>query len=134
MKLTLKDHVLHWARMLRDGTYRRSALERPRLEKLPPYRATITTLLGQPFEIVDAPSFLEMHEHIWEQEIYRFTPRRDKPLILDCGANIGLSVLVFKQNYADCSIVAFEPDDTVFKVLERNMRRTGLRAVELVLL
>jgi len=132
VKLTLKDHARHWTRLLLDSAYRHAALERHRLEQLPPYRATITTLLGQPFEIVDAPSFLEMHEQIWEREIYRFPPSRGKPLILDCGANIGLSVLFFMQNYPDCSVVAFEPDDTVFKVLERNMRRTGLRSVELV--
>jgi FkbM family methyltransferase len=132
LKDSLKGHLRHWSRMLRDASYRQRAFERHRLERTQPYTATTTTLLGQPFEIVDAPSFLEMHEQIWEREIYRFKPRRDKPLILDCGANIGLSVLFFKQNYPDCSIVAFEPDDTVFKVLERNMRRTGLRSVELV--
>ena len=132
MKLTLKSHALHWARLLRDGPYRRSALERHRLEKLPPYTSTTTTLLGLPFEIVDAPSFLEMREEIWERGIYRFRPRREKPLILDGGANIGLSVFFFKQNYPDCSIVAFEPDDTLFKVLERNVRRAGFPGVELV--
>ena len=132
MKESLKGHLRHWTRLLRDADYRRRNLERRRLEKLPPYTHTLTTLLGSPFEIVDAPSFLSMHGAIWDREVYRFRPRREKPLILDGGANVGLSVYFFKQNYRDCSVVAFEPDDTLFKVLDRNVRRAALQGVELV--
>ncbi len=132
MKESLKGHLLHWTRLLRHTDYRRRTLERRRLEKLPPYTHTTTTLLGRPFEIVDAPSFLAMYEAIWDREIYRFPPRREKPLILDGGANVGLSLFFFKQAYRDCSIVAFEPDDTLFKVLDRNVRHATLQGVELV--
>jgi FkbM family methyltransferase len=132
MKDSLKGHLRHWARLLRDPPYRRRTMEHRRLDKLPPYTHTTTTLLGRPFEIVDAPSFLSMHGAIWEREVYRFRPGREKPLILDGGANVGLSVYFFKQNYPDCSVVAFEPDDALFKVLDRNIRRAGFQGVELV--
>ena len=41
--------------------------ERSRLEKLPPYTSSLTTLPGRLFEIVDAASFLEMYDQIWER-------------------------------------------------------------------
>ncbi|PYQ13199.1 MAG: FkbM family methyltransferase [Acidobacteria bacterium] len=132
MKLSLKRHLRHWTRLLRDSTYRRHALERSRLEKLPPYTSSLTTLPGRLFEIVDAASFLEMYDQIWERGSYRFRPHREKPFILDCGANVGLSVFFFKENYPDSSLVAFEPDDALFQVLERNVRRAGYPGVELV--
>jgi FkbM family methyltransferase len=132
LKLSLKGHLRHWGRLATDSAYRRRAFERHRLEKLPPYTSTVTTLMGSPFEIVDAPSFLEMYEGIWVRQIYRFLPQHPRPFILDGGANVGVSVRFFKESYPGCSIVAFEPDDTLFKVLERNVQRAGSQGVELV--
>src|SRR5262249_43943895 len=83
-------------------------------------------------ELVDAASFLEMYEAIWRRQMYRFPPRGPRPLILDGGANVGVSVCFFKEHYPDSSVVAFEPDDALFKVLERNVLRAGYQGVELV--
>lgn len=47
------------------------------------------------------------------------------------GANIGLSVLYFKDLYPNSTIVAFEPDEEVFSVLQRNIERSGYQDVEL---
>jgi FkbM family methyltransferase len=132
LKLSLKGHLHHWMRLASDADYRRRTIERHRLEKLPPYAPTVTTLMGSPFEIVDAPSFLEMYEGIWQRQIYRFLPQNPRPFIIDGGANVGVSVRFFKEQYPGCSIVAFEPDDNLFKVLERNVRRAGYQGVELV--
>jgi FkbM family methyltransferase len=118
--------------MASDGAHRRHALERHRLEKLPRYTPTVTTLPGRPFEIVDALSFLEMFEEIWEQEAYRFPARGARPLILDGGANVGLSVAFFKTAYPDSEVIAFEPDEAIFAVLERNVKTWGLQGVTLV--
>jgi predicted O-methyltransferase YrrM len=53
-------------------------------------------------------------------KIYRFNSLITKPLILDCGANVGVSVLYFKRLYPDAEIIAFEPDEDVFAILKQN--------------
>jgi FkbM family methyltransferase len=44
------------------------------------------------------------------------------PLILDCGANIGLSSLYFAKNWPSAHIVAVEPDAGNFELLRRNVQ------------
>ncbi len=132
MRLSLRGHLGHWARLAKEPAFLRHRLEIRRLERLPRYTPTVTSLLGKPFEIVDALSFLEMYDAIWEQQIYRFPAERPDPLVLDGGANVGLSVAFFKQAYPLARVVAFEPDPAIFAVLERNVRRWGFSHVELV--
>lgn len=132
MKLSLRGHLRHALRLARDPAYRTQALERRRLERLPRYTPTVTTLPGRPFEIVDALSFLEMFEEIWEGESYLFPARTERPLILDGGANVGLSVVFFKTMYPQSEIIAFEPDERIFAVLERNVKSWGLSDVRLI--
>jgi FkbM family methyltransferase len=62
---------------------------------------------------------------------YHFTASRPDPLIIDCGSNIGMSVLYFKFLYPDAEIIAFEPSRSTFALLESNVRRNGLTKVEL---
>lgn len=46
-----------------------------------------------------------------------------KPLIVDCGANIGASVLWFTGRYPNAHIVAVEPTPSNFALLRRNCSR-----------
>ncbi len=43
------------------------------------------------------------------------------PLILDCGANIGLSSLYFAKNWPSAHVIAVEPDPDNFELLRRNV-------------
>lgn len=70
--------------------------------------------------VVDKSSFLFMYEEIFEKEIYRFQSRKEKTFIIDCGANIGLSVIYFKKLFPNSEILAFEPDPKIFQVLKKN--------------
>jgi FkbM family methyltransferase len=99
---------------------------------MPRYTPTTTALLGPPFEILDAESFLIMREEILEQAIYDFDTETPEPYILDGGANIGVSIFAFKRAYPRARIVAFEPDQKAFDLLQRNVERAGLRDVTLV--
>jgi FkbM family methyltransferase len=47
--------------------------------------------------------------------------RTSTPLILDCGANIGLSSLYFAKNWRSAHVVAVEPDPGNFALLRRNV-------------
>jgi len=64
------------------------------------------------------------------QDYFFLTDRKD-PLIIDCGSNMGLSILYFKQRYPKARIVGFEPDRTTFEILEKNVAANGLSDVAL---
>jgi FkbM family methyltransferase len=67
---------------------------------------------------------------LFENEIYRFNSSNKTPLILDCGTNIGLSVIYFKRLHPDSRIIAFEPDPNIFNVLQGNVE--SFKDVELI--
>jgi FkbM family methyltransferase len=45
-------------------------------------------------------------------------------IIIDAGANIGLSALQFHQRFPEASVIAIEPDPDNFKMLVQNTRHT----------
>lgn len=92
---------------------------------------TKTELLGVPLEFLDGRAFLGMCQEIFLKKSYAFKSRRPSPYIIDGGANIGLSVLFFKNLYPDSTIVAFEADPHIFATLERNVRSCGYGDVDL---
>ena len=58
-----------------------------------------------------------------------FSPDGDRPLIVDAGANIGVSVLEWKTRWPQCEIICFEPDPFTFQVLKQNVEANGLPSV-----
>ena len=103
-----------------------------RLEGLPRYQPASTLLLGRRLQLVDAASFLSAYHQIFKRNIYRFASEIDSPRIIDGGANIGLSVIYFKQLFPHSRITAFEPDAQVFSALRANMKTFGYEDIELV--
>ncbi|WP_135467492.1 FkbM family methyltransferase [Crenalkalicoccus roseus] len=64
------------------------------------------------------------------QDAYRrMLERGERPLIIDCGAHVGLSVLWFRQAFPQARIFAVEPSPENFAVLERTVG--GLEGVTL---
>lgn len=61
---------------------------------------------------------------------YSFKTTSKKPLIIDCGANIGISVLYFKKTVPNCRIIAFEPNPYAFKLLNENIKENTITGVE----
>jgi FkbM family methyltransferase len=80
-------------------------------------------------ESIDESTFVRLVDEIFVRRPYFFQARRADPFIIDCGANIGLATLFFKATYPAARILAFEPDPTLFSVLERNIQRNGLQGV-----
>jgi FkbM family methyltransferase len=74
---------------------------------------------------------LHSYQEIFENEIYRFQSAKSQPLIIDCGSNIGLSVLYFKKLYPNSTIIAFEPDAENFHLLQQNLEKNAIRDVQL---
>jgi FkbM family methyltransferase len=119
----------HWHRLAIYRAHLYKPLEVRRLRALPRYRPARTRLLGPRLALVDAASFLSAYHEIFEKQAYRFPASTPEPYIIDGGANIGLSVIFFKQLYPASRIVAFEPDPRIFAVLERNLQAFGLSDV-----
>jgi FkbM family methyltransferase len=86
---------------------------------------------GKPFEVADPVWDLHSYQEILVSEIYRFEAQTDSPLIVDCGANIGFSVVYFKHLYPRARVIAFEPEPTLYGMLQRNIEAMELTGVEL---
>lgn len=78
----------------------------------------------RPYEV------LHTYKELFETEIYDFKADTSHPFIIDCGANIGLSVLYFKKRYPGASILAYEPDESNFGLLQQNVAQNHLQGVE----
>ena len=74
---------------------------------------------------------LHTYRELFVNELYKFQTIQPSPVIIDCGANIGLSVLYFKQLYPNAQIEAFEPDSQNFSLLTQNCNSNGLKQVTL---
>jgi FkbM family methyltransferase len=72
-----------------------------------------------------------LFKEIFITKDYFFQSDTKTPKIIDCGANIGMSILYFKFIYPDCSIVAFEPNPRAFYLLKKNIEQNKLKNVEL---
>ena len=61
-----------------------------------------------------------------------FTPSNPEPLIIDCGANIGISVLEWKTRWPMARVICFEPDPDAFRLLDMNIQSNGIPGVQCV--
>ena len=75
--------------------------------------------------------FLHSYPDIFLQEIYRFTSAQTNPVIIDCGSNIGLSILYFKQIFPNSKIFGFEADINNFNILKQNIETNGCTQVQI---
>ncbi len=105
---------------------------RPAAPKVARFVPTERTFLGKTVYIHDILSYNMCVNELFVSESYNFKARTDAPYIIDCGANLGMSVIYFKKLYPKASILAFEADDHVFKFLEKNVKSFGYDNVELV--
>jgi FkbM family methyltransferase len=67
-----------------------------------------------------------LFDEIFVDACYLFRADTDCPSILDCGSNIGMSILFFKKLYPSARIVGFEPDPLTFDTLQKNLTRNAL--------
>lgn len=81
------------------------------------------SLRGQEFRAVDGPTFANIYREQFQQEVYRFNPNSRSPLIIDCGANVGIVTAYFKSIFPEARIIAFEPDPQCFAALQFNCSR-----------
>ena len=70
-----------------------------RLKKISGFKNGHIQIKNKPFEFHHARSFYDTYKEIFEENIYQFYSSSESPVIIDCGANMGLSVLYFAEKY-----------------------------------
>jgi FkbM family methyltransferase len=83
------------------------------------------------FQAFSYPSLINMYQEIFLEQVYKADIKSRSPFIVDCGANIGISVLYFKHKFPDSEIWAFEPNPRSFEMLKRNIESNKIRNVRL---
>ncbi len=93
------------------------------------FRINKEKLFNFKLNFTDYSSFLFLFEEIFVRNEYHFETKRENPLIIDCGSNIGVSLLFFKRVYPKSEIMCFEPSKKLFKILKRNIEINKLENV-----
>lgn len=119
LKKSDKLRRFHWKR------------QKKRIRTAPRYLPGQVKLFGKPFRYTDARSMVFTVDHVFNRGVYAFDTDKPNPLILDAGANIGVSLLYFKKRFPDAKVICFEPDRRVFSALETNVKTFGLTHCEL---
>ncbi len=117
----LRQTLAPLKRWIQDPEYRQWVHLTDRLRHWPPLKEKTISFSGLTVRLHDASAFLNMYENIFLHRYYWFKPVRQRPVILDCGANIGLASLWFARSYPGCVLHAFEPDPYLFELLRFNI-------------
>lgn len=102
-----------------------SLIDKIKLHRRKRYTPFSIKFFGKIIKAVDAPSFLGMFIEIYLDEHYKFQAASESPLIIDCGSNIGLANIYFKQRYPNARIISFEADPEIAEVSAANLRAFG---------
>lgn len=105
-----------------------------KLKRVNQHKRELQTVLFDNHSIEFTSPFWFLHsiEEIFVNEVYKFISVKKEPIIIDCGANIGLSILYFKQLNKNSKIIAFEADPIVYSSLEKNIKQYSYNNIELI--
>lgn len=87
---------------------------------------------GMRFIVPDVASFFSTYEELIRRQIYTFKTKSEVPVILDFGANIGLSLYFFSRQYPSAEIYGYEADSTIFDYLKRNVTQFDNGKIHLI--
>ena len=62
---------------------------------------------------------------------YLFSSQISNPIIIDCGSNIGMSILFFKNKFPESTIIGIEANPNAFTLLQKNIKVNNLQNIEL---
>jgi FkbM family methyltransferase len=75
------------------------------------------------------PTLAFLFREVFVDLDYHFVSDSPEPFILDCGSNIGMSLLFFKTLYPQSTVIGFEPARQTFELLKHNVDRNHLPGV-----
>lgn len=100
-----------------------------RLRTLPRFQKGTFSFNEYNIEYSDPLSFYWEYMDIFKRRIYHFESSESKPHIIDAGGCVGMSALYFKHAYPESTILSFEPDPEIFKILKRNIEGNRLQGI-----
>jgi FkbM family methyltransferase len=89
-----------------------------------------THLLGYQIYFHSYPELIDLVEEIFIEQVYNVNVKTASAVIIDCGSNIGISVLYFKIVFPGSTIRAFEPDTLTHDLLKKNIEANNLSGVQ----
>lgn len=131
-KRFFKAGIKHGARLIKDSDYRDYCRLLTLYDKCPRFSEKTLKAGNLKLTVPDVPSFLFAYNEIFLDEIYKFRSAEESPVIIDIGANIGLSILYFKKLYPEARITGYEADPYIFDYLKKNLENNDIRNVRLV--
>jgi FkbM family methyltransferase len=122
--------------MLRNnnGLSRRALLLdyfRIRSRKLLGLRTREVPVLGSSLRVLFPGAGFHLYREIIIAQVYSFSCKSPRPLIIDCGSNVGMSVLFFKKRFPNARVIGIEADPETFRMLEENVKANRLADVTL---
>ena len=92
-------------------------------------REVAVNIGGKKYRITSDDAFLDHIKNGFEPEMVKLfkTLASDSEVVLDIGANIGCTAILFGELAK--SVYAFEPSPSTFRFLEKNIANSGLRNV-----
>ena len=103
-----------------------------KLAGVPRYQPGFVTAGNWQLHYLDATSLLSAFDVIVVKRWNDFLCEKKAPVILDGGANIGISAIHYKQLFPDAVVTSFEPDPRACDVLRRNLAANNIHDVEIV--
>ena len=102
------------------------------LLKIPRFKGGKLNYDGFNIEYIDAASLHSGIDLLFQKGYNDFNPDNENPFIIDCGSNIGISILNYKKKYPKSRIIGFEPDPDIFQILQRNIENNNVKGVEII--
>ena len=138
---SLLDHVIRYrrfgsfdalgARRAAAGrTYRAHAVHEL-LRRREPAGPGWADVAGFRMRYLEAEWMRFLYREVFAEREYWFSTDAARPVILDCGSNIGMAILFFKSLYPDAEITGFEPAPWACSAIEETVRANGLRDISL---
>ncbi len=98
------------------------------------YRASSHSVrfMGLEFYTPSYSNFVGIIREVFIFGDYYFKSDSPNPVIIDCGANIGVTTIFLKWLYPDARITAFEPSPVAVAALRKNIALNKLQNVEVI--
>ena len=121
-------HALGARRAAAGRTYRAHAMHEL-LRRRDPAGPGWAEVAGFRLRYLEAEWMRYLYREVFAEREYWFATDGPRPVILDCGSNIGMAILFFKALYPDAQITAFEPAPWACAAIDETIRANGLRDV-----
>lgn len=111
------------------STYRRVKKVKRRAYK---DKIVVIKLFNYMVEYYNSKSLAYTFKEVFLNKDYYFSTNNKYPFIIDCGSNIGLSILYYKLLFPGAKIIAIEPDTRTFERLTNNVMGNKLTDITLI--